>query len=423
MHRLLRLAYWDEGYRLAADAQVERHQLHSWRVDDPWRVMRMRMSGAELAPGGNRWSGPALALILPAMATLAPGDRFRLWPAVWPLVRMLVLSALPVPDLLSRRKVRRAARDLARGCDPWPGMAASGDDAARLALHHLLYLQRATHRAVRSRQDEAATMLARVMIETYITGMYCLYEPGAVAKLQNGQLKMLRPMLEFLREDGGVLSGVPGDVLDECIRRLDAGTPADGPKVWVMAEKVDTATGSTIAISLYNRLARRPRSATSAVTAGPPGGRHGSGADGHSRGSPTPAWAVSPISWPTGKAGRGGTPRGMPPGTPIGTMSGPSLPWPPSASAASAAACGSARHGRPPRPSRGSASSAITYSPARTPTTRRPAPRGSAPSCRTSWQSQGWMSPRTPWTPSSTTWLKRSWPRPSRRPPRTEEGR
>jgi hypothetical protein len=135
-------------------------------------------------------------------------------------------------------------------------MAASGADAARLALHRLLYLQRATHRAIRSHQDEAATMLARVMIETYITGMYCLYEPGAVGKLQNGQLKMLRPMLEFLREDGGVLSGVPTGVLDECIRRLDVGTPADGPKVWVMAEKVDAATGSTIAVSLYNRFYR-----------------------------------------------------------------------------------------------------------------------------------------------------------------------
>jgi hypothetical protein len=190
------------------------------------------------------------------MTPLAPDDRFRLWPAVWPLVRILVLSALPVPDLPGRLKVRRAARALARGCDPWPGMAASGDAAARLALHRLLYLQRATHRAVRSRQDEAATMLARVMIETYITGMYCLYEPGAVAKLQNGQLKMLRPMLEFLREDGGILSGVPHGVLDECIRRLDAGTPADGPKVGVMAGKVDAATRSTIAISLYNRFYR-----------------------------------------------------------------------------------------------------------------------------------------------------------------------
>lgn len=120
------------------------------------------------------------------MTALASGDRLRLWSAVWPLVRILMLSALLVPDLLSRHKVRHAARSLARGCDPWPGMAASGTDAGRLALRRLLYLQQAAHRAVRSHQDEAAMMLARVIIETYITGMYCLYEPGAVAKLQNG---------------------------------------------------------------------------------------------------------------------------------------------------------------------------------------------------------------------------------------------
>lgn len=148
------------------------------------------------------------------MTTRAPGDRYRLWPAARPYVRTLMLSALPVPDLPSRHKVRRAARGLGRGCSPWPGMEASGADAARLALLRLLYLQKATRRAVRTRQDEAATMLARVAIETYIAGLYCLYEPGAVARLQNGGLKMLRPMLEFLREDGGILSGVPRDVLE-----------------------------------------------------------------------------------------------------------------------------------------------------------------------------------------------------------------
>jgi hypothetical protein len=45
-------------------------------------------------------------------------------------------------------------------------MAASGTNAAYLALRRLLHLQQATHRAVRSHQDEAATILARVMIET-----------------------------------------------------------------------------------------------------------------------------------------------------------------------------------------------------------------------------------------------------------------
>jgi hypothetical protein len=105
------------------------------------------------------------------MITLAP-SRWQVPAAAagLALVRILVLSALPVPDLYSRRKVRRAACQLARGCNPWPGMDASGTDVARLALLRLLYLQHATRWAVRGRQDEAATMLARVAIEAYITG-------------------------------------------------------------------------------------------------------------------------------------------------------------------------------------------------------------------------------------------------------------
>lgn len=205
-----------------------------------------------MAPGANLLGRLDIQPYPSAMTTSAPSSRYQLLRAAWPYVRILVLSALPVPDLPSRYKVRRAAYRLARGCDPWPGMAASGADAARLALFRLLYLQQAIHKAVRARQDEAATMLARVAIETYITGMYCLYEPDAVAQLQSGSLKMLRPMLEFL----GGTTGIPRDVLDECIQRLDAGTPAEGPKVWKMAERVDAATGSTIAISLYNRYYR-----------------------------------------------------------------------------------------------------------------------------------------------------------------------
>jgi hypothetical protein len=37
---------------------------------------------------------------------------------------------------------------------------------------------------------------------------------------------MLRPMLEFLREDGGILRGVPREVLDECILCLVFGPVA-----------------------------------------------------------------------------------------------------------------------------------------------------------------------------------------------------
>jgi hypothetical protein len=85
-------------------------------------------------------------------------------------VRILGLAVLPVPDLMTRIRIRRTAGRLAT-CDPWPGMAATGLDAAELALLRVLWLQRQTRRAVRSRQPEAAVMLARVTIETTITGL------------------------------------------------------------------------------------------------------------------------------------------------------------------------------------------------------------------------------------------------------------
>jgi len=173
------------------------------------------------------------------MITRPSGDRYRLWPAARPYVRMLVLSFLPVPDLVSRCKVRRTARGPVK-CDPWPGMEATGTDAAQLALLRLLFLQKATSRAVRPRQDEAATMLARVAIETLITGLYCIHEPTAVARLQGEQVRMLPLLLEYLVE----AELIPADVLADCIRRLELGDPAKGPSVETMATRVDAATSS-----------------------------------------------------------------------------------------------------------------------------------------------------------------------------------
>jgi hypothetical protein len=55
-----------------------------------------------------------------AMTTPAPGDRFRLWPTVWPLADPGALGP-PGPDLPSRRKVHPVARDLPRGMRPVAG--------------------------------------------------------------------------------------------------------------------------------------------------------------------------------------------------------------------------------------------------------------------------------------------------------------
>ncbi len=227
-----------------------------------------------------------------------------------------------------------------------------------------------------------------------MTGLDCLYEPGAVANLQNRQLKMLRPMLEFLPEDG-TLFGVPPDVLDECIRRLDAGIPADGPKVWDMAKKVDAATGSTIALSLYNRF-YRPTS-NFAIHAGAASLLRHVRADGRTARKPSRIWgrrapariadaclggftafqadreggSWQPTARYTARYADRDHQRAIPPiaAMILGTI-GRGLRL--------------SKHGRLPRPSRGSASSASTFSPARTPATQQPAPHGFAPSCGTS---------------------------------------
>lgn len=166
-------------------------------------------------------------------------------------VRIVALAVLPVPDLVTRIRIRRTARRLI-ACDPWPGMAATGPDAAQLALHHVLWLQRQTRRAVRSRQPEAAVMLARVTIETTITGLYCLHRPDAVAQLQGESLRSLPLLLQFLT-DADV---IPASVLAECIGRLNLGTSAKGPTLEAMARHVDKSTGGSVAMGLYNRYYR-----------------------------------------------------------------------------------------------------------------------------------------------------------------------
>jgi hypothetical protein len=177
--------------------------------------------------------------------------RAELWRGIWRQARPFLIGALPVADLPSRYRVRRLAVNLIE-CDPWPGMAATGEDAAQLDILRLRWLQRDTRRAVRSRQAEAATMLARASIETLITGLYCLHEQDAVAKLQAENLRNLPLLLKFLT-DAGV---IPASVLDECIRRLGYGEPARGPTVEAMAVVVDKSLGMRAAVDLYDRFYR-----------------------------------------------------------------------------------------------------------------------------------------------------------------------
>jgi hypothetical protein len=205
----------------------------------------------------------------------------RWWRAVFQQARPFLLAVLPVPDLPSRYRVRRLAAGLFK-CDPWPGMTATGEDAAQLAILRLRWVQHGTRRAVRSRQDEAAVMLARVSIATLITGLYCLYEQDAVAQLQAENIRNLPLLLKFLT-DAGV---IPASVLDECIRRLGYGQPAKGPTVEVMATAVDKSLGARAAVDLYDRFYRP----SSTLTV------HGGGRD-KTLQNPPRAWRASGREW------------------------------------------------------------------------------------------------------------------------------
>jgi len=174
-------------------------------------------------------------------------DKVQLWRGIWRQARPVLLGVLPVIDLPSRYRVRRLAVSLVQ-CDPWPGMTATGDDAAQLAIMRLRWLQRDTRRAVRGRHSEAATLLARASIETLITGLYCLHEQDAVARLQAENIRNLPLLFRFLT-DAGV---IPASVLDECIQGLGYGKPARGPSVEAMALVVDKSLGAKAAVDLYD---------------------------------------------------------------------------------------------------------------------------------------------------------------------------
>ena len=116
------------------------------------------------------------------------------------LAWMILRCVLPYPDLARRARIRRDAFRLVTR-NPWPGEGATGTDAAHLALLRTLWLQRETRRAVRSRRDEAAALLARAALEAYILGAYCLYAEDAVKILVAADNRAMRRVPAYFTED------------------------------------------------------------------------------------------------------------------------------------------------------------------------------------------------------------------------------
>ena len=131
-------------------------------------------------------------------------------------------------------------------CEPWPADdATTGLDAAQLALLRLLRLQKETRRSMRSRQREAAALLARSSLEGCILGLYCLHSDDAVSELRAANIKAGGRALGFLA-DAGI---VPKEVIDRAVAAF--GPSGRPPVVSKMVEHIDTATGGTAAVRLY----------------------------------------------------------------------------------------------------------------------------------------------------------------------------
>jgi hypothetical protein len=96
------------------------------KTPERWYPGSMTVNAAQSAPG-----------------TAEGGERFRLWRRLASLARIIARTMLPCPDLIRRCRVRSAARKVVT-CSPWPGLDATGTDAAQLAILRVLWLQRQT---------------------------------------------------------------------------------------------------------------------------------------------------------------------------------------------------------------------------------------------------------------------------------------
>ena len=165
-----------------------------------------------------------------------------------PVLRQIAQSALngvlPYPDLPRRIRVRRRAFKFVT-CKRWPGDAATGDDAAQLALLRLLWLQRLIRRAVRARRTEEAALLARSTVDTCITGLYCLHSETAVGALTAANNSAARRVLGYFAK---------ADLLSQ--EAIDAGARAMGdlgpnPNLKKWAEWLEKEKDLDIAANLY----------------------------------------------------------------------------------------------------------------------------------------------------------------------------
>ncbi len=151
-----------------------------------------------------------------------------------PYVHVVALVVLPVPDLVTRIRILGTA---AGWLPASPGPAWLRPDWTRLSWPCTVCpgCSASPGGLSAAGSSEAAVMLARVTIETTITGLYCLHQPDAVAQRQGENLRTLPLLLRFLRRRRDT-SQRPA----ECIDRLNLGN-----SIWSGRDADEPATRTT----------------------------------------------------------------------------------------------------------------------------------------------------------------------------------
>ncbi len=126
---------------------------------------------------------------------------------IWRLICLNVASF----DPLRRRRVRAAAKRLVP-TKAWATKDATADEIARVALLRVLFLQRETRRAARHVEGEASAMLARASMETAISGLFCIYVPGAEKLFEGEMSKRTKRLFAGITEAAGI-AGMLDDAL------------------------------------------------------------------------------------------------------------------------------------------------------------------------------------------------------------------
>jgi len=196
-------------------------------------------------------------------------------------IRRLICLNVVAFDPLRRRRVRSAAKRLVPS-KAWATKDSKADEIARIALLRVLFLQHEAHRAARHREEEATAMLARASIETAISGLFCIYVPGAEKLFEGEMSKRAKSLFSDFTKD----IGMPG-ILDDALANIGS---SKLPTVACMVEQIVASGGApdlgSLKTNFYDQIS------TLYVHGGPLGLiRHVHPRTGATRGRPYAAWS------------------------------------------------------------------------------------------------------------------------------------